>query len=429
MRLFQVFLLLLCLAAKPVFCQYTAARVVFLNSGPYPEADLLKLEQLKPGDSFTQSDLQADAARLADSGYFDDVQASLDGPFKSIEVRFKLAPVNPSKLFLPTYKNLVWLSSSDLADFQQSVPLLSFGIPESGSTQAAVQTALEQLLTSRSINAKLSYTVVEPSTGHPRGSVVYQVDSPQVRIQKVDLAGVDPFMTPSVKAKLQHVLNSLYNEAQAGNSTADQLLALWQNDGYIDAHFEHFERSIDPASTSQRILVDVQATVVAGEAYKVSAVNFTTTPIESVQQFTTTQRLHPGDLASSSALLATLAPVTGAYHSLGYQDAVVDAIPTRNPAIHQVAYTVSVVPGAQYRIRTITINGLPSAVRADFDSTFLLHTGDLYNETYVRSFFNQNKSIHSLDGYSADFTATADPATDLLDLTINFVSGEASTMK
>lgn len=370
-------LLLFCLLTVESPGQFVAKHVLFLNAAPYSQADLLTLEPIKPGQSFTQADLQAAAGVLADSGYFSDVQASLDGPAKGIDVRFQLVPLAQSKLFLPTFGNLVWLSAAELKEFTQSIPLLSFGIPEGGSQKDAVQTALEHQLASRSIPARIGYTVIEPESAHPRGLIEYRAESPRIIVQKAALAGVPPAMAPDVYAILRRVQNSLYDESATGNSTADMLLSPWKNNGYIDAHLDAFQRSIDPASTSQRVLVNLHATVVAGDPYQFSSFTFAGTPLESSQQFAATVRLHDGEVFSRSKLLASLQPATDAYHAQGYIDAVVNAEPTRDIAGHKIAYTITVDPGVQYRLRTVTIVGLPTSVRADFDAAFKLKAGDI----------------------------------------------------
>lgn len=93
--------------------------------------------------------------------------------------------------------------------------------------------------------------------------------------------------------------------------------------------------------------------------------------------------------------------------------------------MYTVAYTVTVLPGEIYRLKSVTVRGLPQIPRADFDKNFRLHPGDVYNETYVSDFLTKNTALRSLDTYAGAFSASSDSSTHLVDLDINFVAGSA----
>jgi outer membrane protein insertion porin family len=428
MRLLRTLPLLLCLAALPLPAQYVVGKVVFSGAASYPEADLLQMAALKKGDPMTRAGLQEAAGRLVNSGYFEDVQATLDGPFKSVEARFKLTPVAPAKLYPATFRNFVWLTPDELAAFEKSIPLLSFGVPEAGTQQGAIQTALEALLAQKSVAATLSHELIEPSTGHPHRVFEYRVETPDIRLRNISLAVVAVEPGAAERAKLLRAEGAPYNEGTAGRTVSDVVLEPWLNAGYIDAHLEDVSRTIAPGGTAARVNVDLKAKLIAGEPYRVSSLTFAGTPVEPTDAFAKTARLHPNDIASRRDLLASLYPVTLAYHSHGYMDAVVDATAAPDAAAHKVAYTVTVVPGEQYKLRTVTVNGLPASVRPDFDATFTLKPGDVYDESYVGTFLVHNHNVRSLQGFNGAFTALADPETHLLDLTINFVPGNSITV-
>ena len=82
-----------------------------------------------------------------------------------------------------------------------------------------------------------------------------------------------------------------------------------------------------------------------GDVFRISSISFAGTPLLSAESFAASGKLHPDDVASRSLLLQTLAPLDAAYRRQGYMDVIVKAAPTSDPATHQVAYTVTVVPG------------------------------------------------------------------------------------
>jgi outer membrane protein insertion porin family len=429
MRLLRLIALFLISSMGVLHAQYVVKKIVFYNPGAYPEADLDALVGLKPGDKMSKAELQAAAQRLVNTGYFDDVEATVDGPLSGVEARFKLAPIDAAKLIPATYRNLVWLSPEQIAAFQKSVPLLALGLPEAGTQQAEVEAALKKFLAASGVEATVSHELVEPSTGHVRQVVEYRVDQPYVQVGKVTLSGVSAEFAAAMNAAVAKAKGSDYNEGDAGFSTAEQVLMPLLDAGYLDARLENVQRSVMAGATAQRASVEMSGSVNAGEPYRISAVSFAGTDIESKEAFAKTARIRVGGLASRRDVMASLKPAIAAYHSHGYMDAVVDAVPTKDAATHQVAYAISVVPGGQYRLRKITINGLPPSMKADFDYAFNLHPGDLYDEDYVGTFLIHNGDMAALAAFGGAFRAAADPNTHLIDLEINFSTGRSITVR
>ena len=419
-------LLLLAFLAFVIFspashAQYIAKTVVFLNPGPYPIPELTALAAVAPGDHLTKQSLLDGAARLQATGYFTDVEATLDGPIKAVEVRFKLKPVDPALLLPVGFDNFVWFTAEEFDAFRKSLPLLAFGLPEAGARRTQVQTALEQLLAAHSIKATVSHQVVEPTTLHPMRSFAYRVDTPKIQLGPVHLSGAAPSIVPEVRKAIGHAQYAPYNEGIAGATTAELLLAPWFDLGDLDAKLDPFIHKV-ASSTDDLVKVDLTATVLPGQPYHVGAVAFTPTPLVTAADFAKTQKLHPGDLASRNSLLATVAPATQLYHDHGYLDAYVSAAPALDATGHTVAYSFAIVPGDEYHVDAIDVKNLPANLRPDFDRAFPLHKGDPYNESVVGTFLTRHPEVKSLNGYTAAFTASADPNAHTVDLVIEFTN-------
>jgi len=161
----------------------------------------------------------------------------------------------------------------------------------------------------------------------------------------------------------------------------------------------------------------------AGDIYRVSGISFAGSSLLSSEAFAAAAKLHTGDIASRARLLETLQPLDMAYRREGYADVIVDAIPTKNTATHEVAYTVTVIPGKQYHVKTVTPNGLDAADKAVFDGAFAVKPGDIYNPEYLHSFLKGNGTWHGLSGYSFAYKAFADPNTHTVDLELYFARG------
>lgn len=421
MGLLRTVAALFCLASAPfVSAQFIAKTVRFPSARPYPEADLLSIAALKPGDRFSKADLEAAAGRLMATGYFDEVLPTVEGPFKAIDVRFALKPIAPGLLLPVGFENFVWFTADELAAFRKSIPLLALGVPEAGDQTDRVQAALQQMLVAKAIPGTVSHQNVAPGTGHPFRAVEYSIDGTHIQLA-VHLSGVTPDMVATVKVALARAQRVPLNEGNVGPTTDDLLLTPYFDAGDLDAKLVNESRTTAaPTDTSPKI--DLTATVVAGSPYKVSSISFAGAPLYSAEAFAKSQKLKPGDVASRKLLYDTLGPITKTYRDAAYLDVVVDAAPVLDPASHTVAYSVTVTPGEQYRLKSIAVKGLPDSLMPDFNRTFPLKNGDLYNETAVAKYLVSHPEIKPLAPYTGLFTATADPATHLVDLAIQFQS-------
>lgn len=411
-----------CLTASSALAQYTAKQIAFKNSAPYAAADLEATCGLKSGVSFTAADLQAAAQRLIDTGDFDDVQVALNGPFKAIAVTFTLKPYDASQLLQAGFENFVWWQPQELATaLQAKVPLFHGALPEAGNLQDAITTALQQMLTEKNITATISHTILEPSVRHPNRIVEYKIDKPSIRLSDLKLTGISAAFQPSVDRVTSSLIGKPYSEGLAEHNIVDEILSPYQDLGYLDTTLTQLNYM--PSTADNHVNVAVSATVHEGSPYRVSELDWAGSDIMSSAAFNAASKLHAEDIASRKALNDSLKNLAAAYRSKGYMDAAVAAPPTLDTVSHHVAYTVSVIPGQQYHLRSINALNLSPAQRKDFDSAWELRPGDLYDAEYVSNFLTKNTALQSLAGYSATYKAIADPQSHLVDLTLTIVRG------
>lgn len=420
-RLHRSLVVLLCLFATSAFAQqYTVKKMVFDGTVPFPQSDLELASGLKSGDTITAATLQDAAQRLVNTGAFGDIQATLDGPIKAVTVIFKVKPAADDRLVIPAFDNFVWWQPSELAaEIHKRVPLFNETLPEAGNLQQAVQEALVQMLVEKQVAAadkvRIDYRIIHPGLGHPRRVVSYRIVSPVIRFASVTLDGVSSGNSAAIAKLTATLTNRPYSD-----DTIDRLLNPYRNAGAIDARLSDTTRTV--SVTPSGVTVAVTAKLTEGPPYRVSKFDFDGTPLVTKDQFAAAQKLHPGDIASQSALLQSLTVLDTAYRKLGYLDAAIEAVPTPDPATHQVAYLVKVAPGEQYRINTLTINNLTAEQRQQFNTAWKLQPGTLYDAIYTADFLKKT-GLPGFDNISGSFIADADPDTHMVDLTINFFPG------
>ncbi len=403
---------------------YTAAKIVFNHPGPYSQAQLETAAGIRAGTKFNADDLGNAAQHLVDTGYFDNVGATLTGNVTSATVLFDIEPTDSTRMLHVGFENFVWLSHSEIEDaLHAKSPLFDDYLPESSPLADIFNAALVDALAAKGVTAKVAHDTVEPTMLRPERSLEFRISAPAIRVANVKLGGVQPDLVPLIQKSVNAAAKAPYDEGLAGITTADRILTPLLDAGYAQATLSDI--SLVPSFTGNAASVVLSATLTPGDIYHVSKIDFAGTPLLSAGSFAASERLHPGDLASRALLLETLAPLDLVYRKQGYMDVIIDVRPTADLATHQVAYTVSVKPGEQYRVKEVTAKNLDPAARADFDRGYLMKTGELYNPDYLAHFLKNNTALLKLAGYSASWKAYADPNTHTVDVVLTFFPGGA----
>ena len=402
-----------------LLAQYTVKRLVFRNKGPYAQQQLEAAAALNPGAHIGTREMGEASQRLMDTGAFDDIEVTLDGAPAAIDVVFKLKPADPDH-FLPVfYENLVWLTNEErIAGLKERVPLFSGRVPAAGTLQTQVQQALVAMLAAKGVAATIETEQRSTTIDHPAPSILYRATSPRVVFGAVRLAGImDPFRETET-AMLRKLIAAPYASGSEAELSA-QLLQPLRNAGYLDARIDAL--SLSPAIPADGVVkVNVAGTVVPGEPYRVSAITWAGSDLFSTEDFKKSAKLQAGDLASDQMLRETYGAITHAYLHQGYMDAVITTNPKRDEASHTVSYTLQAVPGAAYRVGSVSTTGLDPATRSAFDAAWKLHPGDVYDAQYAAQFLAL-RVIPALGNYTAGYGASANAATHTVDVLLTFV--------
>jgi len=404
---------------------YTTRTIVFNHPDPYSQAQLEAAAGMHPGSKFNADDLGAAAQRLIDTGFFENVGATLaPGRADAISVLFDIEPIDRAQMLHVGFENFVWLTHSEIeAALQAKSPLFLDYLPENSPLADAFDVTLTDALAAKGITAKVTHDTVEPTMLRPERVIEFRIASPVVRVANVKLGGVSADLAPRIQKSVNSVAKAPYNQGLAGETTEDRILTPLLDAGYIQASLSG--ETLSPTISNDAASVVLAATLTPGDVYHISRISFAGSSLLSAEAFAASQKLHSGDVASRALLFETLAPLDAAYRRQGYMDVIVEAVPTADPATHQVAYTVSVKPGEQYRIHQITTNNLDAAARADFERGFLMKAGELFNPDYVTGFLKNNTALRVLEGYGASYSAYADPNTHTVDLVLTFTRGGA----
>ncbi len=419
-RLILPIALLPCLSLAAKAQTYTAAKVQFSNPGSFTQQQLEDAAGIHAGSKLNATELGAAAQRLVETGYFDDMSATVDGKITAATIKFDDKPTALDHMLHFGFENFLWLTHDELeAAIRAKFPLFNDYLLDNSPHLEDVKSALVAALAAKSVVAEVLCEDFEPTLAHPRREIACRIARPSLRIANIKLGGVTPALAPLVQKSVNSTARTPYTEGSADETSAERILTPLLDAGYIQATLANATPTPGPAENGT-VPVVLAAQLQPGEIFHISSLTFAGSPLLSAEAFAASAKLHAGDLASRKLLLQTLAPLDAAYRRKGYMDVIVHAAPTLDTAAHTVAYAVSVTPGEQYRVKEITTGGLDAAAKADFDRGFLMKAGELYNPEYVAGFLENNTALKALTGYGASFKAYADPNTHTVDLVITF---------
>jgi outer membrane protein insertion porin family len=391
----------------------------FTGVPDYSQAELLSFTRLTPGTTVPLSDIQSAAQRFSDTGLFSDVRFASD----STGLVFTLKSMPADNLLPARFTNLVWWSNEELAQaLKVRVPLYHGSVPISGNIQDAVSAALTAMLAEKNVKAKITTIPGGAPAGATPTLISFLIESPEVRVHSIAFTSASPAMQSKLDVITKDLSGQPFDQYTTDSGISSRVTTAYRNEGYLDASISSVTRST-PQISADAINIDLAATISEGQPYRLSTLTWAGSDIISTTDFDKRSKLHPEDIASQAALRESLAVIARAYYAKGFQDAKVQAPASLDAATHHVAYTVRVIPGEQYRLHSVKIEGVNDQQRKDFDSAWHMNPGDFYDVNYLTTFLNKNTALKSFNGYSGTYKAFSDPNSHLVDLVITFAKG------
>ncbi len=407
------------LLSSTCIAQYTVKRLVFRGSEPYKQQQLQEVAGLTTGQRIGTKEMGEAAQRLMDTGLFADIETTLNGPVNSIDVIFKVKTATPGSFLPVSFENFVWLTEEEReAGVRKRVPLYGGRMPAGSSMQAAVQTALTQMLADKAVQATVE-TTQEPSTEtRPRTLIAYRVTAPKVILNAVHLEGVTPELAPRERSVIQAIAGKPYNEGY-DFSLESTLLRPYLDAGFIDAKLADLQRTPSPPEADV-VKVTVSARVDSGDQYHLASITWPGSDLFSAEEFTKSNKMQPGDVASDAQLRAAYRPLLNAYLSRGYVDVSIDTHPQEDRAQHTVAYTLSITPSEVYNVGSLSVIGLSPADKALFDERWNLPVSSIYNGVYAFGFLASLAKERWMQPYVGTLVTTAHPDNHMVDVVFTF---------
>jgi outer membrane protein insertion porin family len=394
--------------------------ITFTGAPAYSQSELLAFTGLNSAGSLTQQQVQDAAQRLNDTGLFAEV--NFTGNDKGIV--FALKPAPPNAMLPVRFANFVWWQDDELDRLLKARVALYNGaaVPIAGNMRESICTALTSMLEEKGL-AGASVSSITPASSRAGGSLVFSIDSPPVLIHSLALADTSPAMQSNLAYIMQDIAGQPWDKDASFSDIASRVVIVYRDQGYLDAVIVKQAHSA-PAVTANGIQLDLTASVIEGAQYHVSQLAWPGSEFLSTSDFNKQSKFKPGDPDSPTALRASLKLLSNAYGAKGYIAARVLAPPVIDRTAHQVAYTISVDPGPQYRLKSVTFLGVSDEQTRQLNSAWKLHPGDIFDSTYPMKFVSQTGAILG-QGYRVAIAQKQDSGALTVDLTVTLTKSAA----
>ena len=401
--------------------EYVPTAITFSGTD-LSQAELLAFTGLKPGEPVARDRMQAAAERLTASGLFDKAGFSFDGA----TLTFELAP---SAAVVPVeYDNFPWWDGrwddkALNAAVAERVPLFHGALYPGGPMREEVVAALTTLLAAKGVEGATISTAPVGDKDGTQVAILYHIDSPAVVVAGFHIEGYSGVWTQPLEAVEKAAFRQKLDRGTR-DRLADQMRAVYGDRGFIDMTMTGPEFG-EPKLVNGEVTVPLRATITSeGGQYHVAGIHLSGDLFMTQEQFAARVKLHPGDVADAGAWKQVQEMVMAQYRTHGYLDAKVDTTPVLDRAQHAVDYTITVTPGAVYRMGALTVVNLNEQQKADLMPYWLLHAGDVFDPDRIpQSIANYHaQRAEKLQLVRAGYAMkwTGDPQTHVVNVVLTF---------
>jgi outer membrane protein insertion porin family len=420
-----VFLIALLISATSVLGQQTPlARVDVEGLKRYTREQVVTASGLKIGQTVNEAILDEAANRLLQTGFFKTlgyrVRGAGGGAIVTFEVEEKIARDVPV-----VFDNFVWFSNEELASaIRREIPSFDGTALETGNLTGSIKAILQRLLQERKVPGHVEYMPLADPSGTTREHV-FSVKGVNIPICELYFTGAAAIKEEELKENSKQLFNDDFSRGVVIGFANEYLGSIYRKRGYLRAAFrESSVKPIESAACKNGVAVTLE--VEEGSQYSWEKAEWTENSALSAQQLNSALGMKTGEVASSTSIDKGISEVRRAYGTKGHITVSFSSKPEFDDPQRRVTYRFKVREGPQYRMGTVLITGLPEDLAKRLASKWQLASGEVYNSSYLRTFFETIKGNQELAqafaGKSARIDSDEKPDSKNLtvDVTISF---------
>ena len=375
-------------AAKPI----VLGRIEFQGLQRCDQATAAKAVALKAGVPFDQGQLDAAAKRLAETGYFAELNYSFASQDGQANVLFKTVEAKWDARCL--FDNFIWFTQPEIyAAIRQHIPWFDGTAPDNVHIVNRLTAILDQLLQQRGIPRKTNYLIV---TGNiedekARRDHLFLAAGAPLPVCSVRFPGATPALEKQLQSSAKTLLNTDYAYSQVTEFIQTTFLPLYRQKGYVRAVFA--EASAQPDNGANKKCsggVNISVPVAEGGVYKLG--KFDWAGNQAIGSATLQDLLgmkKTAVVADGAKIDKGLAAIKEEYGEKGYLDVKIAVQTDFDESAKLANYQITVNEGLPYRVGEVVIANASEAEQKRIRSKWQLASGAVFNLTAVKEFIKK----------------------------------------
>jgi outer membrane protein assembly factor BamA len=372
---------------------FKIAKIEFEGLNRLTPEDMIAKTELKIGEPFELSSLDAAAQRLIDSGFFKNVAYRTRPNRDQITITFVVeeAKVGTSRV---VFDNFIWFSDNELIGaVRRDVPSFSGTAPDNGDTVERITKSLQRFLHENQIEATVSYMASQDAPGSASQEHVFSVIGIPMPICTLHFPGAKNISEASLIESAKSLIGNDYSNKFVSLFSLNSLFPLYREVGQLKAAFSPPLPKPEATATCKSG-VELTIPVDEGLIYKWDKANWTGVTALNAQELNFLLGMQAGQPANGIKLDKATKEIQKAYARKGYVMAGVRGIPSFDDVAQSVSYTMDVHEGPQFRMGRFITKGFSEATDKVLHERWTLKPGDVFDQGYSMDF--SQKQINEL---------------------------------
>lgn len=360
------------------------AAIKVTGSHRYRGADIAATSGLHVGDSVTREEIDRAANQLLELGPFTSAYYHFTSSGESLYLEFQVedAPAVPV-----SFDNFPWFTDAELTDaIKQAVTLFDGTAPEQGTILEQITQALEKLMVTRDIHAKVERTLVaQPASEQMMQQ--FRVEGASLRIEAVEFGDALASRSSRVQDRLSDLVGKPYSRFAVELFAHEQVRPLYLERGHLRARIGR--PTVRFSGEPNRPLPDRVIVIVPidpGPAYRWGGVAWNGNQVFTSTALDEFMGLKRDEVANGAKIAGGYLRVRDEYGRRGYLDVKFDPKPSYDDAAQRVSYSVAFTEGVQYRLGELVITGLSLTAEHKLQGAWRLARGQIFDRLYFDEF-------------------------------------------
>ncbi len=409
MRTTLLVALILLLAASATAQQtFKIAKIEFEGLVRLSSDEMITTTELKVGQQFELSALDAAAQRLVDSGFFKNVAYRTKPDRDQITITFVVeeAKVAVSRVI---FDNFIWFSDSELiAAISRDVPSFSGTAPDNGDTIERITKSLQRFLHEQKSEATVSYMASQDSPVSSSQEHVFSVIGIPLPICTLHFPGAKNISESKLIENSKSLIGSDYSNKFASLHSVNNLFPLYREVGQWKAAFAP-PLAKPEATANCKSGVELTIGVDEGHVYNWEKAEWTGIKAFTAQELNAVLDMPQGKPADGIKFDKSKKEIPNAYGRKGYLMVRVRSVSEFDENNQTVTLKMEVREGPQFRMGRLITKGFTESLSKSLHERWELKASEIYDSAYPDQ-FSQKQMTEILRSMFMERRAQGKPA-------------------